>query len=185
MNKILAGLSLFSAMTLSSVAHAELQDLSQWTSAGSVSKSSNSASLVASGANTAFAGGTTGSLLYTTMNLDAGTTVSFDWLFKANDYIPFNDFASFKIDGETFKLSDVATVGNYGSSGWNTFSYTLNKATFGTLAFIVSNYGDQVLNSNLNVSNLNIAAVPEPETYALMMTGLLGLLYSRKKKAQQ
>ncbi len=185
-------LALAATLFAATAAHAEVQDLSSWNTKGSVTTGSETV-LTTAGSNfsTKFAGGTNGSVLFDTQSFDAGTTVSFNWLFNTSDYIEtsssqpngiWNDFAEFIIDGEVFKLADVASVGSYGSSGWQTFSYTFTQDSFSTLKFLVSNYGDQVLNSSLTISNLNVAAVPEPETYALMATGLLGLLAARRRK---
>ena len=183
MNKhILAGALLSAGLMLSNAAQAQVQDLTTWTATGGVSASGSSATMISYGTSTSSFGGTNGSLLSKTFNLVAGDKISFDWLFKAGDYLPYNDFALFSLNDTKFKLSDVATVGNYGSSGLQSFSYTATNTGAATLSFLVSNYSDTNQNSTLQVSNVNIAAVPEPETYALMATGLLGLLFSRKKK---
>lgn len=107
--------------------------------------------------------------------------ISFEWRFKAEDYLPYNDYAQVSFNGVSYKLSDVGTVGNYGDSGWNT--YTLNSAFSGLVEFGVFNVIDSSLDSQLFVRN--VTAVPEPETYAMMLggLGLMGLAARRRKAA--
>lgn len=193
MNKHILATALLSAgILLSNAAQAQVQDLSTWTKAGLTTVAGTTATLATSnsGESTAFStsslGGTYGSSLSTTFQLLAGSTISFDWLFGTNDYSPYNDFAAFKLNDTVIKLADVVSLGNVdgsrSSTGWKTFSYNVAADSNSTLSFIVSNVGDNNVTSSLQLANVNVAAVPEPETYALMATGLLGLLFSRKKK---
>ncbi len=94
---------------------------------------------------------------------------SFDWNFTAGDYMPYND-ASFFITtaSGTVYLSNVATVGDFGASGWQT--YTLGTPYSGVVTFGVANDQDGYNPSQLEVRN--VMAVPEPETYAMMLAGL-------------
>ena len=132
---------------------------------GSISTSSNFANLTASSSLSSYVSNVT----------------SFDWFFGANDVLPYNDYAYFSLNSVSTTLSNIATVGNYGNSGWNT--YTFASPFSGNLAFGVVNVGDNALSSQLFVENVT-SAVPEPETYAMMLVGLglVGFQLRRKNK---
>ncbi len=131
---------------------------------GSVSTSSNYALLTAN----------------STLGSNVTGVTSFDWFFQANDYLPFNDYG-YMTNGSFNSLSNVATVGNYGNSGWNT--YTFGSAYTGYLAFGVTNVLDNSLSSQLHITNV-IAAVPEPETYAMLLAGLSLLGFSARRRGK-
>ena len=63
---------------------------------------------------------TSGSALAKEFTLQAGQSLTFDWKFETDDYVPFNDFAFFSVSNEAIKLTDVFLVGDFGSSGWQT-----------------------------------------------------------------
>lgn len=101
--------------------------------------------------------GTTGSAIKTTLSLDAGDTVSFDWFFQANDYMPFNDFAVFMgTDGDMELLSNVAMVGDHGNSGWQTSELSIDTDGVYDIGFASIYAFDQVLWPQLFVDNLVI-----------------------------
>ncbi len=120
----------------------------------------------------------------------AGETISFDWNFNANDYLPFNDYSIFSIISTNgsmlfnYTLANVAATGNFNATGWNTYQYTFATAGSGSIGFGVYNFGDTIYDSQLYIDNVGgTAPVPEPATILLMGSGLLGLVgYSCKRK---
>ncbi len=133
------------------------------------------------------------SLISQSQSWVAGETFSFDWNFNANDYLPFNDFSVLSVVDASnvvianITLSDVASVGNYNATGWNTYEYTFASAGSGYIGFGVYNALDQGLDSQLYIDNVSGGApVPEPSTILLMGAGLLGLVgYSRKRSGKK
>jgi len=128
---------------------------------------------------------TFGSAIKQSFFATAGTVVSFDWLFQANDYLPFNDFSFVSLvpNGANL-LSNVATVGDFGSSGLQSFSNTIGVTGNYTLGFGVLNAIDNGFNSSLTIDNVsgNVTPVPTPA----LLPGLIGLGVGvlRKRKAE-
>ena len=115
------------------------------------------------------------------LSSNVSNVTSFMWNFVAQDYLPFDDYAYFSLNGVSTTLSSVSAVGDYGTSGWNT--YTFASPFSGSLTFGVNNLLDDSLSSQLSVKNV-MTAVPEPETYAMMLAGLglVGFQLRRKNK---
>ncbi|QPF91352.1 VCBS domain-containing protein [Bradyrhizobium commune] len=99
---------------------------------------------------------TDGAALVTPLSLHAGDIVSLDWNFTTDDYLPFNDFAFASVNGAAFLLSDIEATGSYGSTGWHTFTYTVQ--TDGTYSFGtgVMNEKDYAVTSFLAVDNIRV-----------------------------
>ena len=103
-------------------------------------------------------GPTNGAAIKTTLSLNAGDTVSFDWYFDGGDYLPFNDTSFFtSLNGNLTPLSDIATVGDFGDSGWHTSSFTVALTGVYDFGFGVVNSLDTGFNSNLYVDNIIIS----------------------------
>ena len=113
---------------------------------------------------------TVGSAIQTTVTLAAGDTVSFTWDFVAHDYMPYNDFAFATVNGAAYMLGSVQVVGDYGTTGWQTFTFTATEAGSYSFGVGVSNVNDSSLNSHLLVDNLQVNGV----TISSFETGFTG-----------
>lgn len=118
--------------------------------------------------------------------------INFDWSFWAGDYLPFNDFASFKlfdVSGSLINetiLSSVEMVGDYGQTGWQNFTHNFSQSGSGWFNVGVFNHGDTILDSELGLDNFAIVTeVPEPASLALLAIGIGGLAAARKKTKSQ
>lgn len=119
------------------------------------------------------------STLTQVFDLVAGQTISGQVGFQANDYWPFNDDAYLTINGVQLFGASVATVGSYGNSGWQGFTYTAPTTGAYTLQLGVRNAGDNAASSGAVIDNVGLsAAVPEPAGWAMMILGFgaIGLL---------
>lgn len=148
--------------------------LSGWTTQGDVKVTSGYAVLTSTGAYTGDFGGTNGAILSQALNVNAGQLVSFDFNFNAGDYLMFNDFSLF-VGDQTRLISNIASVGSYGSSGWHTYSF-IATTNFNSLMFIVSNALDTNMNSTLYIDNVKIGAVPIPAAIWLFGPCLFGVM---------
>ena len=155
---------------------------SGWATQGNVSTTSGYAVLTSAGSvvNTGAFGGTNGSMLSQAVSVKAGQTVSFDFNFSAGDYLPFNDFSLVVGDGSHL-ISDVAAVGDFGSSGWHTYSF-VSTANFNSLMFLLSNRLDSSFDSTLFIDNVKIASTPIPAAVWLFGSSFVGLMGARRKK---
>jgi hypothetical protein len=125
-----------------------------------------------------------GANVYSTLSRDfklsAGQVVSGLVGFKSNDYMPYNDNAYLKMNGELLFYSDVNQVGADGSSGWTYFSYTAEEDGIYTLELGVANSGD---NSASSAAVLDSVSAPEPASWAMMLVGfglVGGVMRSRR-----
>lgn len=132
-------------------------------------------------------GGTIGSSMSKTVSLAAGQGFSFKWAFLTTESgpSPYNDFALF-LNGKAFNLSDVATVGANGRTGWNTYNWVNPEAFTGTVTWLVGNAKGELSSSHLLIDDvrLSVSSVPEPTFYAMLLVGLgiSGVAGRRKMK---
>lgn len=158
--------SLIAVLAFSSTAQANLVDLTTFSQnigiSGSAAVTPNYANITA-----------TASISSIVSNL-----TSFQWFFQSNDYLPFNDFAYVTVNGVQTVLSNVATVGNYGNSGWQTFNFA--SAYTGKISFGATNVLDNALSSQVFIKN--VTTVPAPATGALLLTGLALIGFTARRR---
>ena len=101
--------------------------------------------------------------------------------------MPFNDFAFYSLVPTSANLlSNVATVGNYGSSGLQSLSYQISTTGNYTLGFGVFNSGDNGFNSTLLIDNVTGNVSPTAVPTPALLPGLIGLGVAalRKRKTE-
>ncbi len=118
-------------------------------------------------------GGWSTTKLYQSFTASAGDPLSFDAFFKAGDYWPYNDGAYVKIMGPvtaTLWSQSVGTVGSYGSTPWQSVSYTIPVSGSYTLECGIYNAYDSGWDSYVGVDNVHV--IPAP---GAVLLGILGL----------
>jgi hypothetical protein len=98
--------------------------------------------------------------------------------FVAEDEAAFDDFGFVRIIGafgeQTLFSRDIAAVGSYGATPWTFFSLTLAAGDY-TIVAGASNAFDDLNPSYLLVDGFQMAEVPEPAAWSMMLLGFLGL----------
>lgn len=100
-----------------------------------------------------------GSASYTQLTVTPGTyALTFDWKYMAGDWATdgYNDFAFFVLNGSVQVLTDVATVGDYGTSEWATYTITFTTDSTLKLAFGAMNTVDDTMDGALWIHNLRL-----------------------------
>lgn len=142
---------------------------------------------------------TEGSAIRQSFSATAGdiVTVEFDWAFLSMDSMP-NDFGFIALNDTVVRFADAGgsgssfsgAFGDFSLVNWqfnenSSFSYTANSSGLQSLVLGVVDLGDYNLTSELRVDNVSIlvTAVPEPETYAMLLAGLalMGGMARRRK----
>ena len=158
--------------------------LSGWNAQGNVSVAPGGYAVLTSQGSeyaTSLFGGTNGSTLSQAVNVSVGSIITFDFNFFTTDYLPFNDFALVLADG-TRLVSNVAAVGAYGSSGWQSYSFVATTS-FTSLVFVLSNAVDTSYDSTLYIDNVTVTNTPIPAAVWLFGSSLAGLLGMRRRQA--
>ena len=136
-----------------------------------------------------------GSIIYQNVNVQAGAQICFDFYFDALGLLPFNDIGIFSVAsagiGQPLILADLATVGNLGNTGWQSYEYTFANAGTYTIGFGALNGLFSINPSKLYVDNVRFCTtdvppgdVPEPGVVAfgvVMGGSVLGLIARRRR----
>jgi hypothetical protein len=159
-------------------------DTTGWTSNASVSVGNNGTYSFAQ----LFAG--LGANVYTTLSqtvhLNAGDVLTGSAQFLAHDYLPFNDDSFVSINGTNVFASNVAAVGDFGTSALTSFSFTAPTDGDYVILAGVENVLDNGLASELQVSNFSVSGtVPEPASIALLGLGAMGFAAARRKSGKR
>jgi hypothetical protein len=132
-----------------------------------------------------------GSAASQTFAAAAGSRLSFQWdLSTLDQRDPARaDYAFVVIDGQVIRLADAfaATAptadGAYTAhTGWTDYAATFATGGTHTISFGVVDVGDFVDTSALSVTGVNVSAVPESSTLALMGAGLAMLALRRRRR---
>lgn len=121
-----------------------------------------------------------GSAFTKTWAASAGSTLSFNWTLQTDAFdAGYTDRAFAVINGSVLTVASVAAGAVAG-----TFSHTFATGGLYTVSLGVVDVNDVTGNSQFSVNNLQVSAVPEPESYALLLAGLglMGTLI-RKRRA--
>lgn len=118
----------------------------------------------------------------------AGSVLSFRWNFASNDLLP-GDYAFVVIDGTLSRLADVSQLASPGGawslqSGYATFAHGFAAGGLHTVAFGVVDINDFGASSALYVDAVQLSAVPEPTTGALLALGLGAVALARRRRAR-
>ena len=133
-----------------------------------------------------------GSAASQTFTAAAGSRLAFRWDLATLDQRDpaLADYAFVVIDGQVIRLADAfaATTpivgGDYAAhTGWRDDAVTLATGGAHTISFGVVDVGDFIDTSALSVTGVEVSAVPESSTLALMVAGLAMLGVSRRRRA--
>ncbi|MFN3887371.1 MAG: PEP-CTERM sorting domain-containing protein [Aquabacterium sp.] len=132
-----------------------------------------------------------GSALFTTLNVQAGDTLSLSWRLLGrpdNGPLPTFDAAWLLVGQNAIRLGDTATA-TVGQDGWldtglQQLSYSFSQAGLVRIGLVVADIGSFDGTSVLAVQNLAVtAAVPEPGSTVLALSalGVLAGLRARRR----
>jgi hypothetical protein len=141
-------------------------------------------------------GGVVGSALAQSFNSGAGDTLTFSWKFMTNEpqNSPSNDRAFVVLDGVMSTLTTVQAAVLVGFSASPLLdetayaSFTLSGLSAGShkLVFGIMDVPDSLGASVLAVTGVDVTAVPEPGSWALLLAGMavVGGLQGRRNKSR-
>ena len=141
--------------------------------------------------NTNFAFAFEGSAASQSFSAAAGSQLTFKWdLSTLDQRDPTQaDYAFVVIDGQVTKLADAfaATTaiagGDYAAhTGWMDYTATFASGGAHTVSFGIVDVGDDFDTSALSVTGVNLSAVPETSSLALLVAGLGMLALQRRRR---
>ena len=112
-------------------------------------------------------------------------TVTFDWAFLSTD-TNLGDYGFVAVNDSVYKFVDSSSqflTGNFlgtfvddSNTSWNwyqsSYTYQANANGAVSLTLGVIDIGDTQFTSQVRFDNVAVSAVPEPETYAMLLAGL-------------
>jgi len=115
------------------------------------------------------------------INAAAESSVSFNW--EAN-VVPDDPFGSPYGLSAGFDLNDRSTVLAYSDNGSRSGSFSQHVHAGEEFGFFLCCSEHYPSLFNMRISNFNVTAVPEPETYAMFFAGLglMGFMARRRKQ---
>ena len=133
-----------------------------------------------------------GSALFSTLVVQAGDTLSFDWRLLgqiSTGPVAVPDAAWLTLGADVVELGDISSLSNT-TDGWLDsgslhVSHTFLQAGSITVGFVVADIDSYDTTSVLAVQNLALTpAVPEPSSIALLLTslGILGGVSARRRQ---
>ena len=133
-----------------------------------------------------------GSAASQTFMAAAGSRLSFQWDLSTLDQRDpaLADYAFVIIDGQLIRLADAFAAGTptadgayTAHTGWMDYAATFANGGSHTISFGIVDVGDIIDTSALSVTGVNVSAVPESSTLALMGAGLAILALKRRRRA--
>ena len=117
-------------------------------------------------------------ILSTSLNLTANTTYTASFWLSGNQRNAAADSVDVKFGTSTLALPEIPS-----GSPWQMYSIDFKPTVSGSFALSFHNQGGD--NIGVLLDNVSVTAVPEPETYAMMLAGLglLGFMAKRRKQA--
>lgn len=126
---------------------------------------------------------TEGSVLLQSFTVSAGDSISLEFWFglatQETNAADYNDFAFVAVNGEVQQVVSLTDASRSGQ-----FSFQFLTGGTAELAFGVVDVGDTAGVSYFIVDNVNVTAVPEPSSYAMLLAGMaiMGSVAARRRR---
>ena len=131
-----------------------------------------------------------GSAASQTFTAAAGSRLSFQFdLATLDQRDPSQaDYAFVVIDGQVIRVADAfaattPTAGWLAHTGWTDYATTFASGGTHTISFGVVDVGDFIDTTALSVTDVDVSAVPESSTLAMMAAALAMLAFKRRRNA--